>query len=763
MFEWEEADRFSFEDSDRFEEDSICSWISEPESVVNNWRGWRGQMKIAPNVNSNTALNANISVNGYLSAAAHSAAQAQQQNAVLAAQVAAINEAILRSSGKSPGPTNDSRLLSLVDLAAREVASSIPFELVESHCSSNPSQSRIDDDVQLRIAFWSFPEQEEDIRLYSCLANGSADEFIKGEHLQRNKAVKDPLQIGFHLSATVAHSIGGNGASSGHPGGKQTHSTSVKFDRKHVENCQCSCNSQAKWCSHVVALCLHRIHQPRTVKLRAPISESLDRLKRDQLQKFAQYLIYELPQQILPTAQKILDELLSPTPTEMNTQNGAPDPTLGGVIEEQSSWCLDRRNLRDNIKKILIKFCVPAPIVFSDVNYLSTTAPPSASEWCSFLRPLRGREPEGMWNLLSIVREMFKRNDRNSIPLLEIITQQCLETAQIMVWWFNTKVALTGRGSGPGGKAVNSNAQASQNACASLCDEIVTLWKLAAINPCIAPSEREVLKQRLVNYHITVLEKIQANQTSNTGPNNGSNGNTSSSSGAGKGAGNGKNGKPTDLEVFTGFKPAIEGCMLDWESYPIPGVTYGHNSHYLAPFAVFKLDPQKPDDQSSQINSSQAVLRCEYPTRPRSRVQSLGTISCEDREEKQSLHEENGTDVRNQALHENQLESDKAESILVSNVVASTERLSSHDSENSESATSSNKISKYNPNHVESGPGSFTSTSTASSGSCSNGNNVEGDDEGVMEEKENISYSNNTSVEPEPSKYRSYQVKTYLV
>jgi hypothetical protein len=67
----------------------------------------------------------------------------------------------------------------------------------------------------------------------------------------------------------------------------------------------------------------------------------------------------------------------------------------------------------------------------SDVNYLSTTAPPSAAEWCSFLRPLRGREPEGMWNLLSIVREMFRRNDRNSIPLLEIITQQCLETAQV--------------------------------------------------------------------------------------------------------------------------------------------------------------------------------------------------------------------------------------------------------------------------------------------------------------------------------------------
>lgn len=41
MLDWEEADRFSFEDSDRFEEDSLCSWSSEPESLCNNWRGWK--------------------------------------------------------------------------------------------------------------------------------------------------------------------------------------------------------------------------------------------------------------------------------------------------------------------------------------------------------------------------------------------------------------------------------------------------------------------------------------------------------------------------------------------------------------------------------------------------------------------------------------------------------------------------------------------------------------------------------------------------
>lgn len=47
--EWnkEESDRFSFEDSDRFEEDSLCSWSSEPESLCNNWRGWKRPITIS--------------------------------------------------------------------------------------------------------------------------------------------------------------------------------------------------------------------------------------------------------------------------------------------------------------------------------------------------------------------------------------------------------------------------------------------------------------------------------------------------------------------------------------------------------------------------------------------------------------------------------------------------------------------------------------------------------------------------------------------
>ncbi|CAG9136701.1 unnamed protein product [Plutella xylostella] len=461
LLDWEEGDHFSFEDSERFEEDSLCSWSSEPESLCNNWRGWR-----RPN---------------------------------------AQNPFALRSVKKL---IEEKSVSSLSELAAKCVASHIPFELVEHVYPPVPEQ------LQLQIAFWSFPDSEDDIRLYSCLANGSADEFQRGEHLFRDRAVKDVLQIGFHLSATVTLTMQ-----------RAQYNVAVTFDRQRVSSCNCTCSSSAHWCSHIVAVCLYRIHLPTQVCLRAPVSESLQRLRRDQLQKFAQYLISELPRQVLPTAQRILDELLSAQPNPINTTCGAPDPTAGASAYEYTSWFLDDKTLHNNINKILVKFCVPAPIVFSDVNYLSTSAPPAAAEWSSLLRPLRGREPEGMWNLLSIIREMFKRNDRNAIPLLEIITEEVMACEQlsllrplrgrepegmwnllsiiremfkrndrnaiplleiiteevmaceqIIVWWYSTKSALVAWGGGGGGKHAGGNC-AAQHACSSLCDEASIIWR----------------------------------------------------------------------------------------------------------------------------------------------------------------------------------------------------------------------------------------------------------------------------------------------
>ncbi|XP_058063345.1 zinc finger SWIM domain-containing protein 8 homolog [Anopheles bellator] len=537
----EEFDRFSFEDSDRFEEDSLCSWSSEPESVCNNWRGWK-----KPTGTSNTF--------GF--------------------------NTMRRSS--------DGELSSLTELAARCVATYIPFELVEELYPPVPEQ------MQLRIAFWSFPDNEEDIRLYSCLANSSADEFHRGEQLFKNRAVKEPLQIGFHLSATVVQTQPRN-----------QHNVAVTFDRRRISSCSCTCLPTAYWCSHVVAVCLYRIHWPTKVSLRAPVSESLLRLQRDQLQKFAQYLISELSQQILPIAQRILDELLSTQPTTINTVCGAPDPTAGASVNDQTNWYLDEKTLHDNIKKILIKFCLPTPMVFSDVNYLTNSAPPAAAEWSSLLRPLRGREPEGMWNLLSIVREMYRRCDRNAIRLLEIITEEVMACDQILVWWFNIKLALLvgsnghggGGGGGGGGKHGNthSNSNATQHACASLCDEIVVLWRLAALNPGLAPDERDMLHAQFTSWHLKIIDRVTKNMVA-------------SSSHSSKQQQNMRN----DTELFAGFKPAIEACYLDWEDYPIEGVTHTQDTNpmYHCPFTCFKQNIESKSDTAGpgQVNASQAVL-----------------------------------------------------------------------------------------------------------------------------------------------------------
>ncbi|CAL8298206.1 unnamed protein product [Merluccius merluccius] len=506
--EWEDGERFSFEDSDRFEEDSLCSFISEAESLCQNWRGWRKQ-----------------------------------------------------SAGPN-SPTvkiKDGQVCPLVELSAKQVAFHIPFEVVEKVYPPVPEQ------LQLRIAYWSFPENEEDIRLYSCLANGSPDEFQRGEQLYRVRAVKDPLQIGFHLSATVFSTQGGQS--------KGAYNVAVMFDRCRITSCSCTCGAGAKWCAHVVALCLFRIHNASAVCLRAPVSESLSRLQRDQLQKFAQYLISELPQQILPTAQRLLDELLSSQSTAINTVCGAPDPTAGPSASDQSTWYLDESTLRDNIKKTLHKFCGPSPVVFSDVNsmYLSSTEPPAAAEWACLLRPLRGREPEGIWNLLSIVREMFKRRDSNGAPLLYILTEQCLTYEQIIGWWYSVRTSAShSSASGHTGRS-NGQTEVAAHACASMCDEMVVLWRLAVLDPTMNPQRRLELASQLKQWHLKVIEIVKR----------------------------GQHRKSLD-KLFQGFKPAVESCYFNWEvAYPLPGITYCSAEKKSASFCWARAVQQQRGDKAA--------------------------------------------------------------------------------------------------------------------------------------------------------------------
>ena len=129
----------------------------------------------------------------------------------------------------------------------------------------------------------------------------------------------------------------------------------------------------------------------------------------------------------------------------------------------------------------------------------------------NLLRPLRGREPEGMWNLLSIVRELFRRGDLNAINLLVILTEECLANDQVLVWWFDSRSQASGNSSshtlGNRGNTNAASTEATKHACAGFCDELVSLWRLAALNPKLTDDEREEIKIQLQEWHEKAVEK----------------------------------------------------------------------------------------------------------------------------------------------------------------------------------------------------------------------------------------------------------------
>lgn len=170
-----------------------------------------------------------------------------------------------------------------------------------------------------------------------------------------------------------------------------------------------------------------------------------------------------------------------------------------------------------------------------------------------------------------------------------------------MVWWFNIKLTLLiGYGSHVGGKHNNahSNSNSMQHACASLCDEIVVLWRLAALNPGLAPDERDMLHAQFTTWHLKILDRV-TKCTVATGSSHNNH--------------RYQNNVRNDTDLFSGFKPAIEACYLDWEDYPIPGITHTQDTNpmYHCPFTCFKSE-LKADGTSSvtpgQIHSSTAIL-----------------------------------------------------------------------------------------------------------------------------------------------------------
>lgn len=86
---------------------------------------------------------------------------------------------------------NEPDKIKLMDLAAKVVALHYPFQSIEER------YERIPEPVQRRIIYWSFPQDEKDIIMYSSL---NSDEqkvsFNKGQNIYQNDLVHNVLQVG---------------------------------------------------------------------------------------------------------------------------------------------------------------------------------------------------------------------------------------------------------------------------------------------------------------------------------------------------------------------------------------------------------------------------------------------------------------------------------------------------------------------------------------------------------------------------------------
>lgn len=58
-----------------------------------------------------------------------------------------------------------------------------------------------------------------------------------------------------------------------------------------------------------------------------------------------------------------------------------------------------------------------------------------------------------------------------------------------------------------------------------------------------------------------------------------------------------------DGDVFPGLRPAMEACFLDWEDYPIPGVTYSTDASpaFHCPFTCFRHGDSNKDFNTNQV------------------------------------------------------------------------------------------------------------------------------------------------------------------
>ncbi|XP_076307460.1 zinc finger SWIM domain-containing protein 5-like isoform X1 [Tachypleus tridentatus] len=331
---------------------------------------------------------------------------------------------------------------SLLDISAKVVALHIPFQRIEER------YNRIPEPVQRRIIYWSFPRNEKDICMYSSLSSensGCTDlqklPFYRGLRLYESGCVENVLQVGFHLSGVVVTPKISSSSTSGYSSEpEKRYRVSITFDRCKITSVSCTCEvKDIFWCQHVVALVIYRMRRAVQVKLRVPISETLLQLDRKQLQKLVQYLISEHHTEVLPTAQRLADDILQ-TQSVINSISGAPDPTAGASADEEHSWHLDEEQITEQVHNYLTQGC-----------YYSANKQLNA--------------------LFAKVKEMLRARDSNSARMLRLITEQFLADPRLVIW--------------------RAQGTPMMDKCRQLWDQLGALWVCVVLNPHSTQVDKE--------------------------------------------------------------------------------------------------------------------------------------------------------------------------------------------------------------------------------------------------------------------------------
>ena len=359
----------------------------------------------------------------------------------------------------------------LLDICAEVVAVSIPFQTVEDRFSPVPEA------VQLRIIYWSFPRNEDEIRMYSSISSsvganydamkytsafssvvessasaaGPKQQFNRAVRLLNDGNVRDALQIGFHLSGSI-NCPNSKPSSSDFDflNDEKQYKVSINFDRCKITSVSCTCdNKDIFWCPHVVALALFRIRCAKEVKYRLPISESLCQMTKDQLQKLCMYTIAQHHRDILPTCQQVVDSLLSPN-SKISVLAGYPDPTAGASRDDDNCYFIDESQVQEQVK-----FYLSQGGYYNSAKQLK----------CMF----------------SKIKEMLKARDTNGPRMLRLITLEFIADPKLKIW-HNQGSAMTEKSR-------------------ILWDTLGYMWLMVVFNPLCPSSLREDWRACLTEWH----------------------------------------------------------------------------------------------------------------------------------------------------------------------------------------------------------------------------------------------------------------------